>query len=86
MQQPVIYMQNKLGLLRNDPDGYIEALNKAEFELSELRKEFDKIWTYCAGCKKYVKVEDAYEDIIELEDVKRKTLRCGVCNTIWKFV
>lgn len=82
----IIYIQNQLGLLRNDPEGYIAALFKAEAELNRLRKEFDEVWTYCAGCKKYVKVEDACEEIVDFEGVKRKTLRCGVCNTIWKFV
>lgn len=74
------------------PDEYWAKVKELEKEVTELKAEFGKMWTYCPGCMKsrgvvYSKVAEAYECTTDLNCFPpRPVLRCGTCHSIWKFL
>ena len=77
------YIKSNYNLDINNPISYLSAICDCENQLRDLRKQFFKEYTYCCGCRGYAKVNEAYEDIL---DNGRVTLKCGKCNSIWKFL
>ena len=86
------YLKEQLKPLEDRPDEYLKALRKADEEVDKLFQEFGRRWTYCCGCKRQVKRAEAYEEIVDAEEVfshksiKRTVLKCGTCHSIWKFL
>jgi hypothetical protein len=77
------YLKEELDFMKYNPDETIKKLNEAKCDVERLFKEFDYIWSYCHGCRGYVKRAEAYEGYT---DNNRPVLRCGSCNSIWKFL
>lgn len=75
------YLKNKLNF--DNPDEYLKALNECERDLRRLRKELDGAWTYCCGCRSYVRLAEAVEG---WSDTGRHVLKCGKCGSIWRFL
>lgn len=66
---------------RNAIREYFDWLTEAEQDIKKLRKEVQKEWRYCLGCKTYVKRAEAYED----EYKGHTVLRCHGCDAIIEF-
>ena len=87
------YIKQQLSPLENKPAEYFEALNKAASEIQLLRDRYAKMWTYCTGCKGYVKAAEAYEDTVDCSadgcigyQTPRPVLRCCKCHSLWKYL
>ena len=81
------YIKQQLEPLENNPEEYFQALNTMDAEIQLLRDRYTKVWTYCCGCKGYVKRAEAYEKSeFVVNGAWRTTLRCGTCHSIWKFL
>lgn len=82
------YLKEQLKPLEDFPETYRQMLRVADLEVDKLYEEFDRKWTYCVGCKGYVKRAEAYEALepSTYSDNIRSVLRCGTCNSIWKVL
>lgn len=82
------YIKHQLEPLENNPEEYFQALNTMDAEIQLLRDRYTKVWTYCCGCKGYVKLAEAYEALepSNYSDSIRRVLRCGTCNSVWKVL
>lgn len=82
------YIKQQLEPLENNPEEYFQALNTMDAEIQLLRDRYTKVWTYCCGCRGYVKRVEAYEALepSNYSDDIRRVLRCGTCNTTWKVI
>ena len=75
----------------NELYGKLEGLEPAEAfilisqwedAVKSVRKKYSGVYTYCAGCCKYVKRADAK---IETEG-KKVVTRCPECNATWRVM
>lgn len=87
------YIKQQLEPFENNPKEYFQALNTMDAEIQLLRDRYNKVWTYCCGCKGYVKLAEAYEGTQDCSvggfrgyQTSRPVLRCGICHSIWKFL
>ena len=81
------YIKQQLSPLEDKPADYFNALNQMQSEIELLRNRYCKTWTYCTGCRGYAKVAEAYEGLTDVKlGTQRPVLRCGTCNSIWKFL
>lgn len=80
------YLKEKLDI--NNPEECRRLLREVERDVDRLREEVNNVWTYCCGCRGYVKVTEAYEGTTGGEGYGRlrNVLRCGKCHSIWKFL
>lgn len=69
------------------PEEYLAKLRALEKEVDNLGAEFNKIWTWCPGCRGYSKVAEAYEGTSNVANGRpvKRVLRCGTCHSIWKI-
>lgn len=77
----------------SNPKEANRMLQEAEADLSRARIEFDKVWTWCLGCKDYARRAEAYEDFIDCSvsgfrgyQTSRPVLRCCKCHSLWKYL
>ena len=75
------YLKNKLNT--DNPDECFRQIDECEKDLKRLRGELGGIWTYCCGCKDYVRLDDAVEG---WSDTGRPVMRCGNCGSIWRYL
>lgn len=67
----------------SDPYKYMSTLQRMYSDLDKAQKRFHKKWVYCYGCKKYVLVENAIEDMSEGE---APVLKCKDCGSLLKYL
>lgn len=75
------YLKSKLNY--DKPEECLQTLDECEKDLKRLRRELGGAWTYCCGCKSYVRLDEAVEG---WTDTGRPVKRCGSCASIWKFL
>lgn len=85
------YLRKQIDLTK--PAEVNKILQEAEIDLGNLRLEFDKVWTWCLGCKDWAKRSEAYEDYIDCSisgfrgyQTSRPVLRCCKCHSLWKYL
>ncbi len=85
------YLRKQIDLAK--PAEVNKILQEAEIDLGNLRLDFDKVWTWCLGCKDWAKRSEAYEDYIDSSiagfrgyQTSRPVLRCCKCHSLWKYL
>lgn len=65
------------------PEDHHQRLLTIKAHLDLAFDEFASTYTYCTGCRRYIKLSDRYDDI-DLENRKR-LIRCKHCDMIHRI-